>query len=228
MDGELEQCMQRYGSDKSPKSNVHAYTAVYDELFRGRRDITTSVLEIGIGYRFYKGHWMKGNKQYITGASLRAWRDYFPNAHVYGCDIARHILFQDDRISTFFMDQSKQDQASVVERSVPAESRPLDIIVDDGSHIPEHQFLSAIRLFPLVRDGGIYVVEDVKRSNLAMFEPAHIDAFAKKSGVGAADVAAFRDSIMKVERRIDFGPFKDKNNEGLIVIHKAAAPSAPS
>lgn len=223
MESTLEQCMQCYGSDKSPTSNVHAYTVAYEQLFRERRDTTTSILEIGLGYRFYKGSWMKGNERYMTGASLRAWRDYFPNAHVYGCDIAQHVLFQEDRISTFFMDQAKQDQASVVEQSVPAKARPFDIIVDDGSHVPEHQFLSAVRLLPLVRDGGIYVIEDVKRPNLNMFDPDRIENFARNSGVSATDVAAFLHAAAQIEKLIDFGPFKDKNNEGLIVIRKQSS-----
>ena len=36
------------------------------------------------------------------GASLRAWRDYFENALIYGADIDKNILFKENRINTFF------------------------------------------------------------------------------------------------------------------------------
>jgi hypothetical protein len=39
------------------------------------------------------------------GASLRAWRDYFPNAEIYGADIDREILFEEERISAFYVNQ---------------------------------------------------------------------------------------------------------------------------
>ena len=39
------------------------------------------------------------------GASLRVWRDYFPNAIIYGADIDKDILFAEERIKTFYIDQ---------------------------------------------------------------------------------------------------------------------------
>jgi hypothetical protein len=39
-----------------------------------------------------------------------------------------------------------------------------DIIIDDGSHLPEHQLVSFTALFPFVRPGGVYVIEDIETS----------------------------------------------------------------
>ena len=39
------------------------------------------------------------------GASLRVWRDYFVNANIFGGDIDEKVLFEEDRIRTFFVDQ---------------------------------------------------------------------------------------------------------------------------
>ena len=39
-----------------------------------------------------------------------------------------------------------------------------DIIVDDGSHLNEHVIETFEVLFPLLKDGGIYVVEDTQTS----------------------------------------------------------------
>jgi hypothetical protein len=43
------------------------------------------------------------------GASLRVWRDYFQNAEVFGADIDRGILFEEQRIRTFYVDQTNKD-----------------------------------------------------------------------------------------------------------------------
>ena len=38
------------------------------------------------------------------------------------------------------------------------------MVIDDGSHVPEHQVISFEALWPSVKPGGIYVVEDVETS----------------------------------------------------------------
>ena len=40
----------------------------------------------------------------------------------------------------------------------------LDIIIDDGSHLNEHIIETFKILFPKLKDGGIYVVEDIQTS----------------------------------------------------------------
>ena len=37
----------------------------------------------------------------------------------------------------------------------------FDIIVDDGSHASYHQQLTMLKLFPLVKSGGLYIIEDL-------------------------------------------------------------------
>lgn len=41
----------------------------------------------------------------VPGGSLRAYRDYLPNAKIYGAGIDASILFPEDRINTFVVDQ---------------------------------------------------------------------------------------------------------------------------
>ena len=38
----------------------------------------------------------------------------------------------------------------------------MDIVIDDGSHVNEHVLTSFKVLFPLLKNGGVYVVEDVQ------------------------------------------------------------------
>jgi hypothetical protein len=46
-------------------------------------------------------------------------------------------------------------------RDVAAEMTELDVVLDDGSHIGRHQRAIFDVLFPLLWEGGIYIIEDV-------------------------------------------------------------------
>src|SRR5512135_143176 len=86
----------RYGTDKCPQIG-HQYTPFYYELMKDRRELVKKVVEIGIGY---PGCLREKGFHYYTGASLRMWRDFFPNAHVYGADFREACMFMDNRITT--------------------------------------------------------------------------------------------------------------------------------
>jgi len=88
------------------------------------------------------------------------WKNYFPNARIYGVDIFDKSPHDDDRIRTFVGDQS--DETFL--RKLVSEIGPPDIVIDDGSHISEHVIKSFEVLFPLMADDGIYVVEDLSTS----------------------------------------------------------------
>ena len=40
----------------------------------------------------------------------------------------------------------------------------LDVIIDDGSHDPEDMMLGFDIMFPLLKEGGLYILEDVETS----------------------------------------------------------------
>ena len=164
----LTQLAEHYGVHKCAKF-LHSYTPVYDTLLSPLRKTTQSVLEIGIG----NVPLMKPivGEHYKPGASLRMWRDYFPNAQVIGCDILRSVLFNDEeRIKTFFVDQSNTLSLLALMDSVKPITSQFDIIVDDGSHIEEHMRLSFQTLWKFVKpNGGIYIIEDVKRDSMDSF-----------------------------------------------------------
>ena len=48
-------------------------------------------------------------KEFNPGASLRAWRDYFVKADIYGADIDKKILFNENKIKNFYVDQENKD-----------------------------------------------------------------------------------------------------------------------
>ena len=171
----------RYKTDKVP-AVYHSYTPYYHELLKDRRETVRRVLEVGIGYAETM-RW--GNTQgYVTGASLYMWREYFTNAEIYALDNRRDILINDDsgwRIQSFYCDQSSEESLrAVVARDLPDS---FDLIVDDGSHIPEHQALTARMLAPLLAPNGIYVIEDVINTRLELPLPFEVKEFPG-SGIG--------------------------------------------
>ena len=93
---ELAELFNRHGSDKSSRHNYHL---LYAPLLAPRRRNRLHLLEIGIG---------TNNPDVVStmgasgkpGASLRAFRDFCPQAQVFGADIDRRILFEEDRIRT--------------------------------------------------------------------------------------------------------------------------------
>ncbi len=126
----------------------HWFTPHYDRHFARLRAEPVRVLEIGIGgYR----------DPDVGGGSLRMWRDYFPRGHVFGVDYFAKNGLDEERITTI---QGSQDDRDFL-RALAVEHGPFDIVIDDGSHINEHVLTSFRELFPYVRNGGVYVVEDL-------------------------------------------------------------------
>jgi hypothetical protein len=101
--------MTKYGSDKG---RAHNYTTVYAALLKGRYNQPLRILELGLGTNNVNLPSNMGEFG-VPGASLRGWRELFPHAVVFGADVDRGILFQEDRIKTFYCDQL--DRSSVRE-----------------------------------------------------------------------------------------------------------------
>lgn len=143
MYNELDDLMFKYRADKSSRIK-HNYCNTYYELFKDRRESVKKVLEIGTA----------------EGASLFAWRDFFPNAMIYGAEIEdkRVSMLQGlDRINVFKSDQTRiKDLARITEQV-----DNYDLVVDDGSHHTSDQYLTCISIVPHLKEGFIYVIEDV-------------------------------------------------------------------
>ena len=140
---DLTRLAQIYGSDKWHKG----YPALYERHLGARRRDVSTVLEIGVG---------AGPDPNRGGASLRMWRDYFPLARVYGIDIFKKSI-QESRIVVLQGSQSDRSLMSHVAKQLG----PIDLLIDDGSHLQEDIRTSFEVLFPYVAPGGFYVIEDV-------------------------------------------------------------------
>jgi len=94
-----------------------------------------------------------------SGGSLPMWKTYLgEHAQIYGLDIEQGCKeYEEDRVTVFYADQSDQRQLRQILRITGS----LDIVVDDGSHLPDHQIASFEAIFPNMNPGGVYIIEDV-------------------------------------------------------------------
>lgn len=102
------------------------------------------------------------------GGSLWMWKKYFPNATIHGIDNNQFPSAGDcrkwgDVNQNVFVHIGSQNDTNFL-TSINEEHGPFDIIIDDGSHIMEHQQKSLFHLWPLLKDKGVYVIEDLHTS----------------------------------------------------------------
>ncbi|MFA1549864.1 hypothetical protein [Actinomadura chokoriensis] len=145
----LAELAVRYGTDKN--GGLHWFAPCYERHFAELRAEPVRLLEIGIG-----GY----EEPHLGGGSLRMWRRYFRRGLVYGVDIHEKSLPGEPRITTLRGDQSDADFM----RDLARRHGPFDVIIDDGSHRSDHVIGTFGTLFPFLRPGGYYVVEDTQFS----------------------------------------------------------------
>jgi hypothetical protein len=122
------------------------YLPIYDRLFGQFAGRPVRFLEIGV----------------LAGGSMRMWRTYLgPLATIFGIDINHECASYGGTAGQVRIG-SQADPDFL--RAVVAEMGGIDIVLDDGSHIASHQRASFDVLFPLLSDGGLYVIEDLHTS----------------------------------------------------------------
>ncbi len=93
----------------------------------------------------------------LAGGSLQIWQKFLgDDATIVGLDIAPATARNAPDYKVHIGDQTD----SVFLAEVAAESGPFDIVIDDGGHEMDQQITSFATLYPLLRDGGCYIVED--------------------------------------------------------------------
>jgi hypothetical protein len=158
---DLGQFFNFYGSDKASKHNYHI---IYGQILCNPEGVR-SIFEIGLGTnntRIASNMGVSGK----PGASLRAFRDFCPSAHVFGADVDREVLFEEDRIKTFFLDQTDRSSFQELLKVIP---RNFDLFIDDGLHAPSVNLTSLEFGLQLIREGGSVVIEDIKKESLDLW-----------------------------------------------------------
>jgi hypothetical protein len=91
--------------------------------------------------------------------SLQLWNKYYPFAFIYGIDI--NICDESEWYKIFKADQSDAKQLENIKNLI---DRLIFFVIDDGSHIPEHQILTFNAFFEKLLPGGTYIIEDIETS----------------------------------------------------------------
>jgi cephalosporin hydroxylase len=120
----------------------------YERLLTTIQPPPRSVLEIGV----------KG------GGSTALWKALFPSATVIGLDIKlrRWLTTEPSEDGVIYLQGDQTDVKRL--RQIAEQYGPFDLVIDDGSHVSDHQATTIRSLLPHVRPGGLYVVEDTHTS----------------------------------------------------------------
>lgn len=139
------------------KATFHKYLDFYEKHLPDR-DFSGRLLEIGV----------------MDGASMKMWREYYPNAEIVGIDIKDMEFMHNDYWQV-------PDSVKLVncDGTDPRQTEPLgmfDIIIDDGSHYTADQQKSFEQLFyNQLTPGGLYILEDLHTSYLPKYLNTKID-----------------------------------------------------
>ena len=161
---DLTRLMNAAGSDKGfGLYGRHYYTRVYRELFAPLRDQPINFVEIGLLRPDRDRRRSSNAAEGVAGVratsapSLEAWRSYFPKARIFGFDIDD---FRGVKLPGVTILQGDMDREADLQAIIKACEGPIDVVIDDGSHVSHHQQKAFACLFPAVRPGGLYIIED--------------------------------------------------------------------
>jgi hypothetical protein len=143
----------------SDKFYWHQYIKEYERLVFSQINAAKNILEFGV----------------LRGDSIRYLLDRFQiqPTDIYGVDIQwrQPSWPEDPRFKYIYQDQG--DRAGVIKMFKEKIRKQFDLIIDDGSHIPEHQVNCLVAGWPYIRPGGFYIVEDIhtafSRTELTIF-----------------------------------------------------------
>jgi hypothetical protein len=161
---DLTKLADHYGSDKGTLADGHGYTRVYKRLFEPLRHRELVFLEMGLlnprSDRRRRLNAAEGATDMAAtrAPSLEMWREFFPNAMIYGFDIDDFSQARIAGCTILRGDMSSPRDLATLARAI---GRPIDIVIDDASHISHHQQIALGCLFPHMRSGGMYIIEDL-------------------------------------------------------------------
>lgn len=146
----------------------HRYDRFYPVFLERLRDKTFNMCEIGI----YECN------------SISLWTEYFPSATIYAVDVVDKKECESERVKVICGDQSNLSGIDKIIDQLPM----CDFIIDDGSHIPEHQYMTFKSLFDKrLNYGGTYIIEDIEGSYWKQINPEY-----KKYGYQFTGISIFK------------------------------------
>ena len=106
------------------------------------------------------------------GSSLRMWKEYFKKVNVIGVDLNQNLshALQAENIGYICSDATAEDLPEKILNLCKPDS--IMCILDDCSHAWGDQRRSFEMLFPLVKSGGYYIIEDLECGSIGAY-PAY-------------------------------------------------------
>lgn len=166
----LCEIMGRHRSDKGSiniELSWHNYTTFYYSIFKDLRDKQLRVFELGLGTNNVN---IKSNmgSEGRPGASLFGWSEIFPNSHIFGGDIDTDILFNTDKIKTFYCDQTNPE---IIKKMwiEPDLQDNFDIIIEDGLHTFNANVCFFENSIHKLKPNGYFIIEDINKNEECLF-----------------------------------------------------------
>lgn len=175
--------MGKCGSDKGSENiheSHHNYTLFYYKLFSEIQQNALRIFELGLGSNNpnIPSNMLFMGKKCRPGASLYGWEEFFPNANIYGADIDRNILFNTNRIKTYYCDQTNSNSIKELWNNTDLEEQ-FDIIVEDGLHEYNANVCFFENSIHKLKRGGYYIIEDIINKYIPIWNKK-IDEWRKK------------------------------------------------
>src|SRR6185369_13282281 len=139
----LTEIANRNFTDKGTLAyEAHGYTDEYDKYIPSKGKFT--LIEVGIWH----------------GDSLRMWEEYNPELDVYGLDIdVAALMHQRQGYNAKWLIGNATSPDFI--NKVIEQSGPPDFVIDDGSHVYKDILDTFEALFPKLKSGGYYFIEDL-------------------------------------------------------------------
>ena len=128
---------------KAEKITAHGYAKVYEDLFQPIKNETLKILEIGSFY----------------GNASAALFFYFKKSLIYSADINPDMYkYKGSRLENFYVDSSSRES---IDKNILDKDIDFNIIIEDASHMLKDQIISLFMLFPKIKKGGIFIIEEI-------------------------------------------------------------------
>jgi hypothetical protein len=167
----LCEIMGRNRSDKGSldiTKSWHNYTTLYHSIFDNIKDEKLRIFELGLGTNnpnLPSNMGIHGR----PGASLYGWNEYFINSDIFGADIDKNILFNTDKIKTYYCDQTNPDIIKDMWNQNELKD-DFNIIIEDGLH----EFYANVIFFEnsihKLKQNGYFIIEDIINSEKYLFD----------------------------------------------------------
>jgi len=151
----LTDLADRFGSDKG--STKHRYTELYHMLLHPYRNRAINFLEMGLLIGGPE-HGIDADRTTADLPSIRMWLEYFPKARIHGLDVSDFAWFTHERFTFHRCDMDERANIATAAKAMPV----LNVVIDDASHASHHQQNGFLQLFPQLKSGGLYIIEDLR------------------------------------------------------------------